>query len=155
MNNTVLNPGAGGDTIATDDIGGIKYQRIKVNFGADGTASNVSVANPLPVARAPAANAWGQALALTAGETGTIASIPAAATGYQITGFIAHGTGDGYWSVQVDSITVLSGRTRAAMPCLTIMLPNGIAVTPGSMVALKITNESGSTADYEATMLGT
>lgn len=47
--NTVLNAGSGGDTIATDDIGGVKYQRVKVAFGADGSASDVSSAAPLPV----------------------------------------------------------------------------------------------------------
>ena len=47
--NTVLNTGAGGDTIASDDIAGIKYQRVKVDFGADGSATDVSSTNPLPV----------------------------------------------------------------------------------------------------------
>lgn len=47
--NTLLNVGTGGDTIATDDIGGIKYQRVKVTFGVDGAASDVALANPLPV----------------------------------------------------------------------------------------------------------
>src|SRR4051812_45657205 len=47
--NTILNVGVGGDTIATDDIGGIKYERVKVNFGADGSATDASSANPLPV----------------------------------------------------------------------------------------------------------
>lgn len=40
--NTPLNPGSGGDTIATDDIGGVKHQRVKVEFGADGAASDVA-----------------------------------------------------------------------------------------------------------------
>ena len=40
------------------------------------------------------------------------------------------------------------------MPTLMITLPNGIAVATGSTVTLKVTNESGSTADYEATLLG-
>lgn len=48
--NTVLNVGTGGDTIATDDIGGVKYQRVKPAFGADGSASDVSSSNPLPTA---------------------------------------------------------------------------------------------------------
>lgn len=48
--NTTLNAGTGGDVIATDDIAGVKYQRVKVNFGADGVASDVSSTNPLPVA---------------------------------------------------------------------------------------------------------
>lgn len=48
--NTTLNPGAGGDVIATDDIAGVKYQRVKVNYGGDGVATDVSATNPLPVA---------------------------------------------------------------------------------------------------------
>jgi len=47
--NTTLNVGAGGDVIATDDIGGVKYQRVKVTFGADGTATDASGTTPLPV----------------------------------------------------------------------------------------------------------
>ena len=48
--NTDLNAGSGGDTIATDDIGGVKFQRVKLIHGADGTNDgDVSSANPLPV----------------------------------------------------------------------------------------------------------
>ncbi len=48
--NTPLNSGAGGDTLATDDIGGVKYPRSKMVIGADGTNDgDVSAANPLPV----------------------------------------------------------------------------------------------------------
>lgn len=47
--NTVLNPGAGGDVIATDDIGGVKHELVKVEYGVDGTATQVSETNPLPV----------------------------------------------------------------------------------------------------------
>ena len=36
--NTQLNLGAGGDLVATDDIGGVKYQRVKLSVGADGSA---------------------------------------------------------------------------------------------------------------------
>ncbi len=48
--NTVINVGTGGDTIATDDIGGIKYPRGKITLGADGVDDgDVSSANPLPI----------------------------------------------------------------------------------------------------------
>ena len=48
--NTVINTGSGGDTIATDDIGGTKYPRSKIVIGADGVNDgDVSSANPLPV----------------------------------------------------------------------------------------------------------
>ena len=152
--NTQLNPGTGGDVVATDDIGGVKYQRVKVNFGVDGVSTDVSSANPLPVVSSPASNAWGQSIAVVAGVTATLVNITSATSGYQVRGLVAHGTGDGYWFLQVSNVTVLSGRTRATSPTLVLSLPNGIAVTQGFTVTLKVTNESGSTADYEATLLG-
>ena len=39
--NTTLNTGAGGDVIATDDIAGVKHQRIKLEWGPDGTVNEV------------------------------------------------------------------------------------------------------------------
>jgi hypothetical protein len=51
--NTILNTGSGGDTIATDDILGIKYPRSKIVIGADGVnGGDVSSANPMPVTAA-------------------------------------------------------------------------------------------------------
>ena len=47
--NTPLNTGSGGDTIATDDIGGVKFQRIKLVHGPDGTNNgDIAASNPLP-----------------------------------------------------------------------------------------------------------
>jgi hypothetical protein len=50
--NTTLNPGTGGDVIATDDVAGVKYQVVKLAVGADGAASLVANANPIPVSDA-------------------------------------------------------------------------------------------------------
>jgi hypothetical protein len=48
--NTTLNAAAGGDVIATDDIGGVKFQRVKLIHGADGVnAGDVAATNPLPI----------------------------------------------------------------------------------------------------------
>lgn len=53
--NTELNRGSGGDNISTDVIGvgadckPIKVQRVKVQYGDDGEATDVSKINPLPV----------------------------------------------------------------------------------------------------------
>ena len=41
-------PGTGA-TVAADDIGGVLYQRIKPTYGADGSATDVSESNGLPV----------------------------------------------------------------------------------------------------------
>lgn len=51
--NTTLNTGTGGDTLATDDISGVKYPRSKITIGADGVNDgDVSSANPLPISGA-------------------------------------------------------------------------------------------------------
>lgn len=41
-----------GTTVAADDVGGVMWQRVKVGVGADGSAADVSSANPMPVAGA-------------------------------------------------------------------------------------------------------
>lgn len=43
VDNTVLNVGTGVDTIASDDIAGVKHQRVKLSLGADGTAADAPV----------------------------------------------------------------------------------------------------------------
>ena len=48
-----LNAGTGGDTIAADDILGIKYQRVKIALGANNTNDgDVASGNPMPVSDA-------------------------------------------------------------------------------------------------------
>ncbi len=50
--NTTLNAGSGGDVIGADDISSVKYQRVKLIHGADGTNDgDVATTNPLPVRR--------------------------------------------------------------------------------------------------------
>lgn len=48
-----LNLGTGGKVIATDEIAGVNHQRVKVQHGADGSATDVSTASPLPVEDTP------------------------------------------------------------------------------------------------------
>lgn len=56
--NTQLNTGSGGDLIATDELtllngnaadAGLKVQRVKIGFGADGSLQDVTPDAPLPV----------------------------------------------------------------------------------------------------------
>lgn len=48
-NDVILNPAAGGDTIAADALGGtVKHQQVLTEFGAAGTATRVDVTHPLP-----------------------------------------------------------------------------------------------------------
>lgn len=46
--NVGYTPGAGA-FVAADEIGGVLHQRIKIGVGEDGTAVDVSAANPMPV----------------------------------------------------------------------------------------------------------
>ena len=46
--NVGYTPGVGA-SVAADEINGALYQRIKPTFGEDGTATDVSIVNPLPV----------------------------------------------------------------------------------------------------------
>lgn len=39
--NIQANPGSGGDSIAADDVGGVKHTRVKRSYGRDGIASDV------------------------------------------------------------------------------------------------------------------
>lgn len=47
--NYTSNAGSGGATFASDDISSVHYPRIKNTWGADGVATDVSVAAPMPV----------------------------------------------------------------------------------------------------------
>lgn len=61
--NYTTNPGAGGATFASDDVGGVQYPRVKITHGADGAAQDASADAPLPVADSAAATALAAILA--------------------------------------------------------------------------------------------
>jgi len=48
VDNVAVTPGAGA-TIATDDVGGVQYQWVKLDVGGDGASSPVSSTNGVPV----------------------------------------------------------------------------------------------------------
>lgn len=50
MVDNVTTPIPAGTVLATDDIGGVQYNIVKVSFGPLGTATPVSTASPMPVA---------------------------------------------------------------------------------------------------------
>lgn len=83
--NTALNAGTGGDTIATDDLStlngsassGVKVQRVKPGFGVDGDFRDVSAGFPLPVHHVNSSRTFIQlfANAAASGATGTETAI--------------------------------------------------------------------------------
>lgn len=54
--NFVANPGSGGTTFASDDLGTFHVPRVKVQHGADGAASDANNTTPLPVAGSAESN---------------------------------------------------------------------------------------------------
>jgi hypothetical protein len=48
MTDNVILPGTG-ETVATDDVGGVQFQRVKLDIGDNGASSPVTATNALPV----------------------------------------------------------------------------------------------------------
>ena len=136
--NTTLNPGAGGDLVAADDIGGVKFQRVKVTFGDDGFATDASTAAPLPVtlsATGPAVTA----INLTNTSIGGVADIAATAdTGsFSINALVKRGLAN--WTALLARIPALvGGRTPVdgsgvTQPVAGTRLNNGTANAAGAL----------------------
>ena len=89
-----------GTTVATDDVAGVHYQRVKVVWGADGVVNDANVTTPLPVT---ASQTTATNLRMAGGDA---AGAPTAGTVLAIQG-IASGTvvpvGDGAGSLTVDA----------------------------------------------------
>ena len=111
--NTTLNPGVGGDIVATDDIAGIKYQRMKVNFGVDGVAVDVSAVDPMPVV-------------LASSQTGPYRGASSYLSGVSGTASIAAGA-----RIVSLSATSTAGGTIQILGGASVVLPPGTAFSEG------------------------
>jgi len=121
--NTTINPGTAGDSIATDDIGGIKYQRVKLIHGADGVNDgDVSTANGFPVqvvtgvAPGTGATSLGKAedAAHASGDVGVMALAVRKETTANLSGTDA----------DYEPLQVFNGRVQVAQRCATATLSN-------------------------------
>ena len=72
--NVAITPGTGA-TIATDDIGGVQYQRIKVALGADGEASDLAPGQATMAASVPVAIASNQSAVPVSGSVSVSGSV--------------------------------------------------------------------------------
>ena len=133
--NTVLNLGVGGDTIATEAIGAVKHQLVKMEFGAAGVATLVSPANPLPMI----VNDITQTGALaSAGDTVTLTLSGQSSASIQISGIWVgttefEGTVDGINFVAINGV---SATTSTPGP---ISSSNGVyRLTPGGLFQIRV-----------------
>lgn len=113
----ILNPGTGGSTVATDEIGGTHYQIMKVAFGAPDTATPVSPADPLPVSAAALPLPAGAATAAnqTTGNTSLAAIANALAGTLGIAGSVTVTNLPGTQAVSVASLPLPTGAATAAL----------------------------------------
>lgn len=146
--NTVLNAGSGGDTIATDDISGVKYQRVKLALGADGTAVDATAGNgtsSTAVQRVTiASDSTGQVFAKSGGtEYETVAASQTAqalgasgATGDYISGVLVVpatvNPGNVLLLDNATSITVFTGGTASVSNLIPFFIPLGLISVSGA-----------------------
>ena len=104
--NTILNTGAGGDTIASDDIGGVKFQRVKIVEGADGiNDGDVSASNPLPVEIIGTPTVTANAGTGTLAVSGPLTDTQLRATAVPISGTVTANAGTGTLATNVAAAT--------------------------------------------------
>lgn len=139
--NTTLDTGSGGDVIATDDIAGVKHQRVKVQYGVDGAATDVSDSNPLPIDDA------GGSLTVDNGGTFAVqvdASLPA---GSNAIGKLAANSGVDIGDVDVTSLDGVAVEGAA--------LGNGILVQGDDGTDRKNINVDATTGDVQVDVTNT
>lgn len=153
--NFVTNAGSGGDTFAADEITGVKHQRVKVQHGADGSATDVSAASPLPVTDAAGATETTLAALntkVTAVDTGAVvvssSALPTGAAtaanqlpdGHNVTvdngaGVAAVNIQDGGNSITVDGPLTDTQLRASAVPvsAASLPLPSGAATAANQL----------------------
>lgn len=115
--NVAITAGSG-TTIATDDVGGIQYQRVKVTWGVDGTGTDTSASNPLPVVQTGALAAGENHVGEVGGALSTPSSNfnrPADTAAYASGDLVANSTTAG-------SVTPLSWSTAARVSAGSFMV---------------------------------
>ena len=137
VDNTTLNVGTGGDVSGSNDIGGVKFQRIKLIHGAAGANDgDVSTANGLPIQRRDttatgtiAAVSANVAIALN-GQSGVALQI----TGTWVGTLQFEGTVDG-----TNWVTVNGVFAGASAPGPTTTVNGIVRVTPSGLAQFRVT----------------
>ena len=105
--NVPVTAGAG-TSIASDDIGGVQFQRIKLIHGADGVnAGDVARSNPLPIS-APDSEITGTIMvtdAVVAAPDGAGTLVTGASTALSLLALATPMGGDSEWAVQITGMT--------------------------------------------------
>lgn len=108
--NVPITPGSGAN-IATDDIGGVQYQRVKIGVGADGSATDLAFGQGLAAASLPVVIASDQS-AITVSGPATDAQLRA--TPLPVSGTVTANAGTGTMAVSAASLPLPAGAATEA-----------------------------------------
>lgn len=160
--NVTLPTGVGGDSVAADDIGGVKFQRIKLIHGADGvSAGDVSTANPYPMAisqNTPGTTNGVQIAALTYPQSSGNNSTTQLTTGATFTGAIetvmslqaaqVQVVCDTAYTVNIDQFIDAAGLKLSSTYTFVRLagVPTNENITlPGNFMRVRVTNNGAAT----------
>lgn len=146
---------SGGDTVAADDIGGVKFQRMKLIHGANGTNDgDVSTANGLPVQLLAGSAAIGKLAANSGVDIGDV-DVTTLPDINETIDMIARAT----FTITLASLANASARQSTLVsntnnyPAALIFLEltsGGVAPTAGAVYEVYLIRSDGTTADDNA-----
>lgn len=135
--NTTLNTGTGGDVIASDDIGGVKFQRIKLILGDDGSNDgDISAANPLPITGALSAVGVSNVVSVAAVGVSNVVSIAAVGVSSAPITDVRVSSG----SIRVSSIVAIG---VSSMPTTAVTQSGGWSIGVSSAPTTAVTQSGG------------
>lgn len=153
--NVELNAGTGGAILATDDVVGVQFQKVKLDVGGDGATAPLSNANPLPVSDAGGSLTVDGTVELGAASLAALETINAAQSGAwnvtNISGTVSLPTGASTAAKQpalgtagAASADVITVQGIASMTKL-LVTPDSVALPANQSV--NVSQVAGTTAD--------
>jgi hypothetical protein len=150
----VLNVGAGGDTLAADDIAGVKFQRVKLVIGANNTNDgDVASGNPLPISDAAGSLTVDGSVTVTQGTGSNLHTVIDSGTVSTITN-VVHvddnagnlSIDDGGNSITVDGTVGVSGTVTVDSELTTADLDTGAGTDTRAVVGVVVAASGGAVA---------
>lgn len=143
---------AAGASLATDDIGGVHYPRTKISIGADGSATDLSTANPMPISAPSAIGVTGpltdvqlRATAVPVSGAVTVSGVSTATKQDEATAAINALAGGEYEAVaasQTNQALGASGATGDLLSVITIVpastSPGAVSIKDGAGTAITV-----------------
>lgn len=127
VDNISVTPGSG-ISVATDDVGGVQYQRVKPAVGTDGVAVDVSATNPMP-----------EEIVKIAGQTPSLGNGAVAAGTLRVT-LASDSAGilntDKYETVAASQTAQVLGSTGATSDYISGLLVIPATTSPGAIALL-------------------